>query len=798
MLKPIYFNNCNICYLNGLKCGNRINDLSHYVRKCWSDNPYKKLYAIDPSLVGENRYNEDDSIFKKIIKNIYHAFLLITTKSSKIHQYKEELDCVSFSIRWNEKRKRMIDLLPNFFPLKEEFSSLEEIHRYFLQLDNDPFLAAQKGRFIRFLQKEVGSDADLLIKPEYSLLIKPFIDNAQLYNPLLMGIGSNRNEDTAHPSKVVFPVKKGLLSAVPFCSGMIDETAPHMQKWRAVGPSDHVQMVPTKHSAHTVEWRKKLICAAQHNIVISGNYCGDKVFDETLELIKGRLEENTSLKVVIISHPRFVKNRKKKQVRNLLLIKELQTTYPDRFSIVYSDDIELYHGKDGFKKVTNHVKYTGIDWGRYYIMGGSGIQDRFALSGVDHPEKLLKTELHQQYKKLSDDLLHMKNYWEMTTKKERDIWVDIAEAFLERFYQDPGYSKDMEYIASNIQKNICFLNDLNKDPSLHKETKDKLSHTEFTPNSETVNNDGGFLSWVIPWIFRDMDFVFSDPNDGYSSGRRLFTEMMRLAYRWEALNEKRNPTSSVATYTPQEIANQPMFTGEPTITPDSQDSVTQRIMKESMPPAASLKTTKIEEFEGIEKGSVEMLYQGPEFQKGRSVIARKTLDLIHKAKHRIVFNHMYFVPTPEIMKALKQAAKRGVKIEIITAGVTKDCPNGQLVFGPYNQWHWSHLVASLPRDKQENVEIYLYEQRKKGLHKKVIIVDDTVLAGSSNFGYKSLVTSSDYEVNFIAKSKSFVKETLAICEEDRMLSRKIESKTNMSIYAYFKALVYSRYRHLIN
>lgn len=34
-------------------------------------------------------------------------------------------------------------------------------------------------------------------------------------------------------------------------------------------------MLPTEHSADTNLWRNELIKKAQHNIVISGNYCGD-------------------------------------------------------------------------------------------------------------------------------------------------------------------------------------------------------------------------------------------------------------------------------------------------------------------------------------------------------------------------------------------------------------------------------------------------------------------------------------------------------------------------------------------
>lgn len=295
-----------------------------------------------------------------------------------------------------------------------------------------------------------------------------------------------------------------------------------------------------------------------------------------------------------------------------------------------------------------------------------------------------------------------------------------------------------------------------------------------------------------------MDFVFSDPNDGYSAGRQLFLEMLRLAYRWEALNEGRDEGSQVPVYSPKEASRLPVFTGSEAMEQMPQDSVTQRIMKEPMPKATQLKTNNAEGFERVETGEIEMLYQGPESTTGRSAIAEKALHLIKHAKKRIVFNHMYFAPTHEIMEALKDAAERGVKIEIITAAVTENCPNGQLFFGPYNQWHWAHLSAIVSPEAQQNIEIYAYQQKKKGLHKKVIVVDDMVLAGSSNFGYKSLVTSSDHEANFLAKSKPFAERTLAVCEEDKARSEQIQDKEKISFNGYIQAGLYSLAKHLVN
>lgn len=158
---------------------------------------------------------------------------------------------------------------------------------------------------------------------------------------------------------------------------------------------------------------------------------------------------------------------------------------------------------------------------------------------------------------------------------------------------------------------------------------------------------------------------------------------------------------------------------------------------------------------------------------------------------------MYFQPTTAILKALAEAAERGVKIKIITAGIYKDCPSSHLVFGPRNKYNYAYLVKSISKEKRANVEVYEFQQKKKGNHKKVIVIDDMVIAGSSNLGYKSLVTTSDHELNFFAKSQAFADETLKICDVDIKYSQKVEDPTSLSVKDYFQAFMHRLFAPLI-
>ena len=195
-----------------------------------------------------------------------------------------------------------------------------------------------------------------------------------------------------------------------------------------------------------------------------------------------------------------------------------------------------------------------------------------------------------------------------------------------------------------------------------------------------------------------------------------------------------------------------------------------------------------------------MLYQGPEQPSYTNGYYSKMLELIRNAKRRIVFNHMYFCPTGKIMEALKEAIEqRDVQVEIITCANTENSPRSQKMFGPHNKWNWLRLTNLLAPEFRQNLKVFLFMQNKKGLHKKVVVFDDQiVLAGSSNCGYKSLVTSSDHEVNFVAKSEAFAQQTLAVCEEDKKLSRAVPDTTKISLREYLHALIYCALKFLLN
>jgi len=462
--------------------------------------------------------------------------------------------------------------------------------------------------------------------------------------------------------------------------------------------SGECKAIPTEHSADTELWRKKLIASAKKNILISGNYCGGKAFDNLLDDIAKRFEEVPNLKVVIIGSPHFITKDNKAHIEALKL------KHPQNFSFVDSPDI--WHLSPGLKKSTNHSKCLVIDYGKYFILGGSGIADALTTTGEDFLSK-------------------------------------------ERFLEQKGGAPAASPVAPKPKKSI------------------------------------NLLSKILPDNFRDMDFVFHS-QDG-TAGKEVYKQMLLLCHRWEQYNKrvKRKSFQRAQTIT-LNLSELGIAATTPTEA-STKDSVTVQLLHTPIPEARTI-TAEVSDFDQSRSKAVDVAFRlfasGPE--QSESIFFDETIKLIDKAEKRIRINHMYFHPTKKMHDALVRAATRDVKIEIITNGVHEKSPITHLAFGPRNKYHYAQLILALPENKRANVTVYEYFQTKTTSHKKAMIIDDTVLGGSSNLGYKSQVTMSDHEINFIAKSQKFVDETAKVFAVDIARSARITNPTHLTYYNYFK------------
>lgn len=140
-------------------------------------------------------------------------------------------------------------------------------------------------------------------------------------------------------------------------------------------------------SVDTHQSRLDLIRNAQSSIFLSF-YMGEEPFDEALDLIKERMEQNRELKVFILASEHYLTPENQKR------IDYLKTQYPDRFFTVFNPEIyNSEHPKGGNRLLsTNHIKLMSIDQGAYSIIGGSAMKPYWTNGpGTEHQSKVKMT-----------------------------------------------------------------------------------------------------------------------------------------------------------------------------------------------------------------------------------------------------------------------------------------------------------------------------------------------------------------------------------------------------------------------
>lgn len=154
----------------------------------------------------------------------------------------------------------------------------------------------------------------------------------------------------------------------------------------------------TNDSIESNTWKLKLLENAQENIVLSGCYCGGKVFDRALSIIEEKLSSNHKMQVYILSSDIWITSSNRKKINYL------QKVFPDRFSatIVKEKSISIDPNRQKVQVSCNHIKALVIDYGRYFIIGGSGFQDRWFTHKGDESISIAAVPF---YKKLTQDAM---------------------------------------------------------------------------------------------------------------------------------------------------------------------------------------------------------------------------------------------------------------------------------------------------------------------------------------------------------------------------------------------------------
>lgn len=173
---------------------------------------------------------------------------------------------------------------------------------------------------------------------------------------------------------------------------------------------------------------------------------------------------------------------------------------------------------------------------------------------------------------------------------------------------------------------------------------------------------------------------------------------------------------------------------------------------------------------------------GNDFATNRKDIRKAYVDAFGRAKKSIHLTQAYFLPPSRVLRALVNAARRGVKVQLIIAGST----DVQVLL---------HAARGLyPKLLKAGVDVY--EWRGRVLHAKTAVVDGKwVTIGSSNLDALSL--RQNLEVNAVIESPEFAQAAEQLFLDDLTSAARVTLETVKS-FGLFERLaqwVATKLRH---
>jgi cardiolipin synthase A/B len=139
----------------------------------------------------------------------------------------------------------------------------------------------------------------------------------------------------------------------------------------------------------------------------------------------------------------------------------------------------------------------------------------------------------------------------------------------------------------------------------------------------------------------------------------------------------------------------------------------------------------------------------------RNLIYLELLSAIDHAEKSILVTMAYFVPDPEMIRALSEAAKRGVEVKLILA----DEGNYRFVFHAGRSKYTTLLAAG----------VQIYEWRHATLHAKTAVIDGVWSnVGSANLDWRSFLHND--EINAVVLGEEFAAQMQRQFEKDLALA----------------------------
>lgn len=139
-------------------------------------------------------------------------------------------------------------------------------------------------------------------------------------------------------------------------------------------------------------------------------------------------------------------------------------------------------------------------------------------------------------------------------------------------------------------------------------------------------------------------------------------------------------------------------------------------------------------------GPAQALFVTRDNHEHRTDIERHYRIAIRAATREVLIANAYFFPGYRLLKEMRKAAKRGVKVRLVLQG-EPDMP-------------WVQTAAAMLYDHLQRAGVEIHEYCKRPLHGKVALVDDEwATVGSSNLDPLSL--SLNLEANVIIRDPAF-------------------------------------------
>lgn len=141
-----------------------------------------------------------------------------------------------------------------------------------------------------------------------------------------------------------------------------------------------------------------------------------------------------------------------------------------------------------------------------------------------------------------------------------------------------------------------------------------------------------------------------------------------------------------------------------------------------------------------------------------SLIYLTLISAIGNAEKTVHLTNAYFVPDPQLLKALRDAAARGVQVQLILPSAS----DSELVFHA-GRAHYAELLAG---------GVQIYERQGALLHAKTAVIDGVwSTVGSTNLDWRSFLDND--EVNAVVLGRDFATQMQAMHQQDLDASQRI-------------------------